>query len=114
MTILKKLASRKLWLAIAGVATGIAVVLGASAADVATISTAIETCIGCITALLSVVTYIKTEGRIDAAGIQKASEAVQTGIEAAQDVIDVLADADMPENAGPVDEPEENEALHEN
>lgn len=90
MTMIKKLTSRKLWLAIAGVATGIAVALGANSGDVQTISTAVQTGIGCITALISAVTYIKTEGKIDAASVEKAGTAVQQATEAAQSVVDTL------------------------
>jgi len=73
-TILKKLSSRKLWLAIAGVATGIAIALGVDTSDISTVA-------GAVTAILSVVTYIVTEGKIDAAGVAKAVEAAQTATE---------------------------------
>lgn len=54
-----KLGSRKLWMAIAGIATGIAMSLGVSGNDIMTIA-------GAVTSLVSIVTYIVTEGRIDA------------------------------------------------
>lgn len=90
MNILKKMASRKLWLAIAGVATGISVALGASLADVQSISTAVQTVIGCVTALVSAVTYIKTEGKIDAVSAEKASAALQEAIEAVRNIADAM------------------------
>lgn len=74
--ILRKLSSRKLWLAIAGLATGIAMVLGVNATDVSTVA-------GAITALVSVVTYIVTEGKVDA-------ESVKNTIETTEDAIDLL------------------------
>ena len=75
-SILRKLSSRKLWLAIAGVATGIAMVLGADSTDIQTVA-------GAITSLVSVITYIVTEGKIDA-------ESVKNTIEITGDAIDIL------------------------
>lgn len=74
--IVRKLSSRKLWLAIAGVATGIAMALGVEATDVSTVA-------GAITALVSVVTYIVTEGKVDAEGVKHV-------IELTEDVIGIL------------------------
>lgn len=68
--ILRKLSSRKLWLAIAGVATGIAMVLGADATEIQTVA-------GAVTSVVSVVAYIVTEGRIDAESVKNAVEATQ-------------------------------------
>lgn len=59
--ILKKLTSRKFWVAVAGVATGIALMLGADGNEINTVT-------GSVTALISAVVYIVTEGKIDAAG----------------------------------------------
>lgn len=61
--ILRKLTSRKLWLSIAGVATGIAVILGVDGSEISTVA-------GSVTALASVVAYIVTEGKIDAAAVK--------------------------------------------
>ena len=72
--ILRKLTSRKLWMAIAGVATGIAMALGIDSTDVGTVA-------GAVTALVSVVTYIITEGRVDAEGVKNAVEATQKAVE---------------------------------
>lgn len=72
-TILKKLTSRKLWLTIAGVATGIAMALGANTSDISSIA-------GAVTAIVSIVTYIVTEGKIDAAGVKSAIEATQEAV----------------------------------
>jgi phage shock protein PspC (stress-responsive transcriptional regulator) len=74
-TILRKLSSRKLWLAIAGVAAGIAMALGVDASDITTVA-------GAITAIVSVATYIVTEGKIDAAAVKRAIEGTQEAMEA--------------------------------
>ena len=73
---LRKLSSRKLWMAIAGIATGVAMALGVEATDVSTVA-------GAITALVSVVTYIVTEGKVDA-------ESVKNTIEITGDAIDLF------------------------
>ena len=73
---IRKLTSRKLWMAIAGVATGIALALGADASEIQTIT-------GAVTALVSAVAYIITEGRVDA-------ESVKNAVEGVQDAVDVI------------------------
>lgn len=73
-----KLMSRKLWMAIAGIATGIAVAFGAEPTEIGTIT-------GAVTALISAVTYIIVEGKVDAEG-------VKTAIIEVQEAKDVLAD----------------------
>lgn len=88
----KKLSSRKLWLALAGVVVGVATILGVDAGDVSTVA-------GAIISVVSVVTYIVTEGRIDAAAVGDAAGKVQ-------DAIDAVAGAD--------DKPEESEKPPEN
>lgn len=55
-----KLISRKLWMSVAGVATGVAMILGARSSEISDLA-------GAVTALASVVTYIITEGKVDAA-----------------------------------------------
>lgn len=72
--ILRKLTSRKLWLALAGVATGVAMVLGVEGSEITSVA-------GAVTAIASVITYIVTEGKVDAA-------AVKTAIEATENVTD--------------------------
>lgn len=74
--IIQKLTSRKLWMAIAGIVTGIAMALGAETTDVSTVA-------GAVTALVSVVTYIITEGKVDA-------ESVKNTIIEVQEAVDVL------------------------
>lgn len=62
MTLKDKLLSRKLWLAIIGAAAGIAIALGAEESIVSEIT-------GALTTLISVVIYIVTEGKVDAAAV---------------------------------------------
>ena len=90
MRLLQKLTSRKFWLAIAGVATGVAVALGASGAEIQSVSTAVQTLIGCVTALMAAVAYIRTEGTIDAAAAGKTASSVQAAVEAAQAIADTV------------------------
>ena len=73
-TILRKLSSRKLWMALAGIATGVAMALGADASDVSEVA-------GAVTAIVSVVTYIVVEGRVDAESVKSAILELQDGIE---------------------------------
>lgn len=73
--ILIKLSSRKLWMAIAGLATGVAMVLGVDGSDITNVA-------GAVTALVSVVTYIVTEGKIDAEGVKNAIIEVDEAIDA--------------------------------
>lgn len=74
--ILRKLSSRKLWVAIAGIATGIAMALGVDSSEIGTVA-------GAVTALLSVVTYIYVEGKVDAEGVKNA-------VVATQDAVDII------------------------
>lgn len=74
--IIQKLTSRKLWMAIAGIATGVAVALGADGSEISTVA-------GAITALVSAITYIITEGKVDA-------ESVKTAVESTNNAITVI------------------------
>ncbi len=60
--ILKKLASRKLWAAIVGVAVGLAAAFGVDAGEYEQIA-------GVVTSAVSVVAYIFAESKIDAAAV---------------------------------------------
>lgn len=71
---MKKLTSRKLWMAIAGVATGVAMVLGVDSTEITSVT-------GGVVAVLSCVTYIITEGKIDAEGVKNAVEGMQEAVE---------------------------------
>lgn len=63
----RKLTSRKLWLAIAGVATGIAMILGVDASEITDIA-------GGVISVLSALTYVIVEGNIDAQRVAGGSE----------------------------------------
>ena len=78
--IIRKLSSRKLWMALAGVATGVAMALGADATEIGTVA-------GAVTALISAVTYIIVEGKVDA-------ESVKTTIIEVQEAVDVIEGTD--------------------
>lgn len=60
--ILRKLTSRKLWIAVAGVAGGIALALGAESSD-------IQSVCGAITSVISAMTYIIAEASVDKASV---------------------------------------------
>ena len=77
-TIGQKLSSRKLWTAIAGVVTGIAMYFGAdmgAAGDIA----------GAAVIIASVVSYIIAEGKIDAANVAQTAHAIAVIAEALAD-----------------------------
>lgn len=76
--IIRKLTSRKLWLAIAGVVTGVAMVLGAETSDIQTVA-------GAVTSLVSAITYIIVEGRVDAAGVQGTVFAIENALDVMDD-----------------------------
>ena len=70
----RKLSSRKLWAAVAGIVTGLAMVF---VLDEGTISSVA----GAVVSVASVVAYIITEGKVDAEGVKKAVEDVQDAAE---------------------------------
>ncbi len=72
----RKLSSRKLWAAVAGVVSGLAMVFGLDGNIVTEVS-------GAVMAVASVITYIITEGKIDA-------ERVKTAIVEVKEVVEVL------------------------
>lgn len=74
----RKLISRKLWMAIAGVATGIAMALGIDGGDITTVA-------GAVTAVVSVVAYIVTEGKVDAESVKNAVVSTQEAVEVIKD-----------------------------
>ena len=72
----RKLSSRKLWAAVAGVVAGLAMVFGLDENIVTEVS-------GAVMAVASVITYIITEGKIDA-------ERVKTAIVEVKEAAEVL------------------------
>ena len=78
-----KLKSRKLWLALIGAASGVAIAWGVDA-------TVVETIAGAAVALVSVVAYIVTEGKIDAASVDLGADFVKKVL----DAIEVINNTD--------------------
>lgn len=74
-TMANKLKSRKLWAAIAGIIAGLAMVFGLDEGIITSVA-------GAIVSVVSVTTYIITEGKIDAAAVGQAAENVQSAINA--------------------------------
>lgn len=71
----QKLSSRKLWAAVAGVVTGLAMVFGLDENVISSVA-------GAVVSVASVITYIITEGKVDAAAVKNAVEDVQEAAEA--------------------------------
>lgn len=76
-TLIRKLSSRKLWAAVVGIVTGLGLVFGLDEGIISTVS-------GAVVAVASVITYIITEGKVDAAAVKTAVESVQTAVESVQ------------------------------
>ena len=66
----EKIKSRKLWLAILNAAAGIAIALGAD-------NNIVQVALGVGLALLSAVSYIVVEGKVDAAAVDLSSDAIK-------------------------------------
>ncbi|MCI8423781.1 MAG: hypothetical protein HFF50_09710 [Lawsonibacter sp.] len=74
----RKLSSRKLWAAVAGIVAGLAMVFGLDESTISSVA-------GAVVSVASVVSYIITEGRVDAESIRQAAEKLQSVPEAVQD-----------------------------
>ena len=75
MEFLKKFKSRKLLVAVIGVLMGVAMIFGVDPNVAETVS-------GAVVAVVSVVAYIITEGKIDAAAVGDAAQKVQDAVDA--------------------------------
>ena len=75
----EKLTSRKFLAAVAGVISGLAMVFGLDEHIIGQVS-------GAIVSVASVVSYIVTEGKIDAAAVGQAAEDVAEAVERASDL----------------------------
>ena len=73
-----KLCSRKLWAAVLGLIMGAGMAFGLDTETVSTVS-------GALVATVSVVAYIVTEGRIDAAAVAGAAQKIQDAVDAVTD-----------------------------
>ena len=67
----RKLSSRKLWAALAGLAMGLALAFGADGNTITQVT-------GAVTSLASLAAYILAEGKVDAARVSQAAVDVET------------------------------------
>ena len=63
----RKLSSRKLWAAVAGVVAGLAMVFGLDEGTISNVA-------GAVVSAASLVAYIITEGKVDAGGVKYTAE----------------------------------------
>lgn len=70
----RKLSSRKLWAAIAGVVTGLAMVFGLDQGTISNVA-------GAVVSVASVVAYIMAEGKVDAESVKNAVNDVQSAVD---------------------------------
>lgn len=75
----EKFKSRKLWLAILNAAAGIAIALGAD-------NNIVQVALGAGLALLSAVSYIVVEGKVDAAAVDLSSDAIKKILDLAEQI----------------------------
>ena len=62
-TLKRKLSSRKLWAAVAGLAAGLTLVFGLDEEIISTVA-------GAVVSAASIIAYIMTEGKVDAAAVK--------------------------------------------
>ena len=74
----RKLSSRKLWAAVAGIVTGLAMVFGLDEGTMSSVA-------GAVVSVSSVVAYIITEGKVDEAAAKKAVKEVRAAAGAVRD-----------------------------
>lgn len=77
-TFIQKITSRKFLAAIAGFVTGLAMVFGLDESIISSVA-------GAVVSVASVITYIITEGKVDAAAVAQATQAVQNAVDAVDD-----------------------------
>ena len=80
----RKLSSRKLWAAVAGIVTGLAMVFGLDENTISTVA-------GAVVSVASVVAYIMAEGKVDAEGVKNtliSTDVVETAVKNAMDGVD--------------------------
>ena len=70
----RKLSSRKLWAAVAGIVTGLAMVFGLDEGTISNVA-------GAVVSMASVVAYIVAEGTVDAEGVKNAVDSVQGAVD---------------------------------
>lgn len=72
--IIRKLTSRKLWIALAGITTGLAMVFGVEGGEITDVA-------GAVTAIASAITYIIAEATVDKAAAGKLPEATEKSVD---------------------------------
>ena len=107
----RKLSSRKLWAAVAGIVTGLAMVFGLDENTISTVA-------GAVVSVASVVAYIMAEGKVDAEGVKNAVDSVQDAgivLEAAEEVLKMEERTEeMPESAAQIPQKESGGIMAEN
>lgn len=86
-TLKQKLTSRKLWAALAGLVAGVAMVFGLDESIITQVS-------GAVVSVASVIAYIITEGKIDAAAVGQAAEDVAEAVDSIMDSVTTTTYAD--------------------
>ena len=89
----RKLSSRKLWAAVVGIITGLAMVFGLDESTINSVA-------GAVVSVASVVAYIITEGKVDAANVKRtAGEAMSrpeapnvSGLDPVQGAAEIMRD----------------------
>ena len=77
-TLKQKLSSRKLWTALAGLVSGLAIVFGLDESVMTQVT-------GAVVSVASVIAYIVTEGKVDAAAVGQAAEDVAEAVDSVMD-----------------------------
>lgn len=85
--LIKKITSRKFFAALAGLIAGLAMVFGLDESIVTQVS-------GAVVSVASVIAYIVTEGRIDAAAVGQAAEDVAEAVDSIMDSVTTTTYAD--------------------
>lgn len=85
--LIKKITSRKFFAALAGLVAGLAMVFGLDESIITQVS-------GAVVSVASVIAYIITEGRIDAAAVGQAAEDVAEAVDSIMDSVTTTTYAD--------------------
>ena len=78
--LIEKITSRKFLACSAGVVLGVCMIFGLDEGTVNTVA-------GAVTSIASLVIYIYTEGKIDAAAVEKIQDTIEVVIDAAEEVV---------------------------
>lgn len=78
--LIEKITSRKFLACIAGVVLGVCMIFGLDEGTVNTVA-------GAVTSIASLVIYIYTEGKIDAAAVEKIQDTIEVVMDAAEEVV---------------------------